>query len=184
MRCHILPFAKPGAKIRLMYEDEASFGRISDPSYCWCPIGVRPIVPRQRVREYLYAYGAVDPIDGEKSFIIAPNCNTAWTNEFLKVLSDDFKDDYILLCWDSASWHKSQSLEMPDNIYVHYLPTYTPETNPVEQLWKVPRKDGFKNTLFNSLDDVQDKLSESLMSITNDVVKSICGRKWIVSMFN
>ena len=183
MNSHILPFAEPDAKIRLMFADEAGFGRISEPAYCWCPMGVRPIVPRHRVREYVYAIGAIDPIDGEKYFIIAPKCNTAWVNEFLKCLSDAFKNDYILLCWDRASWHTSNSLTIPDNIYIHYLPAYTPEMNPIEQLWKEPRKNDFKNTLFNSLNDVMDKLSNSLMAIKNAVVKSICGRNWVVSMF-
>ena len=184
MRRHILPWAEPDAKIRLMFEDEAGFGRISEPAYCWCPKGMRPIVARQRVREYVYAFGAVDPIDGEGYYIIAPKCNTIWTNEFLKARSEAFKNDYILLCWDRASWHTSKALKVPDNIYIHHLPAYTPEMNPIEQLWKEPRKNGFKNTLFNKLNDVVDKLSDSLMAITKDVVKSICGRNWIVSMFD
>jgi len=135
------------------------------------------------VREYVYAYGAVDPIDGEKFFIIAPKCNTDWTNEFLRLLSEQFKDDYILLCWDNAGWHKSKSLIIPDNIYVYYLLTYTPEANPIEPLWKEIRKDGFKNTLFNTIGDVVDKLSNSLMAITKEVVQSVCGWDWVNSMF-
>ena len=165
-----------------MFMDEAGFGRISEPSYCWCPMGIRPVVPCHRVREYVYAFGAVDPIDGEKYFIIAPKCNTEWTNAFLKCLSEAFKDDYILLCVDNAGWHKSQFLEIPDNIIIFYLPAYTPEMNPIEQIWKEVRKDDFKNTLFDSLNDVIDKLCVSVMSLTNDVIKSVCGRNWIVSM--
>jgi hypothetical protein len=88
MARYILPFADEGSKIRLFFMDEAGFGRISEPSYCWCPQGVRPIVPCHRIREYVYAFGAVDPISGDSCYIIAPKCNTFWTNEFLKVLSD------------------------------------------------------------------------------------------------
>jgi len=149
MRLHILPW-DTDANIRLMFMDEAGFGRISEPSYCWCPLGTRPIVSRHMVREYVYAYGAIDPIDGERFFIIAPKCSTQWTNEFLRLLSEQYTDDYILLCCDNAGWHKSKTLIIPDNIYIHYLPTYTPEMNPIEPLWKEVRKDGFKNTLFNT----------------------------------
>ena len=39
MTRHILPFAEPNAKIRLMYEDEAGFGRISDLAKCWASPG-------------------------------------------------------------------------------------------------------------------------------------------------
>ena len=183
MICHILPF-QPDSKIRLMFWDEAGFGRISELAYCWCPQGVRPIVPHHRIREYVYAYGAVDPIDGESCFIIAPKCNTDWANVFLKVLSEQFPDDYILLCTDNATWHKSDLLVVPDNIIIFYLPAYTPEMNPIEQVWKEVRKDGFKNTLFATLDKVINKLSDSLMALSQNIIKSICGRDWIVSILD
>ena len=176
MNCHILPFAEPGAKIRLFFMDEAGFGRISEPSYCWCPSRIRPTVPCHRVREYVYAFGAVEPITGKGCYIIAPNCNTAWTNEFLRVLSETYINDYLLVPTDNASWHKSKDLIVPENITLFYLPPYTPEMNPIEPVWKEVRKDGFKNTLFNSLNDVVDKLSSSLISLTNDVIKSVTGR--------
>jgi len=182
MKCHILPFSEPNAKIRLMFMDEASFGRISQPSYCWCPKGIRPVVPCHRVREYVYAFGAVDPINGDDCFIVAPKCNTDWTNVFLKTLSETFPKDYLLVCVDRASWHKSKTLVIPDNIYLFYLPPYTPEMNPIEPIWKEIRKDGFKNTLFPALDKVVDKLCDSIVSLGRDVIKSVCGREWIVSM--
>jgi len=172
-----------GAKLRLFFMDEASFGRISEPSYCWCPKGVRPTVPNHRVREYVYAYGAVDPINGDDYFIITPKCNTAWTNEFLKVLSQEFPNDFLLVCADCASWHKSKDLIVPDSMHIHYLPPYTPEMNPTEQVWIEARKDGFKNTLFNSLNAVVNKLSNTLNSFSSELIKSVCGRDWIVSLF-
>ena len=52
-------------KFRLMFQDEAGFGRINKPKLCWCGNGIRPVVPCQRIREYVYAYGAVSPVDGE-----------------------------------------------------------------------------------------------------------------------
>jgi putative transposase len=183
MRCHILPFAESDAKIRLMFEDEAAFGRISDPSSCWAPGGIRPIVPNQRVREYMQLYGAVDPIDGEKFFLILPKCNTECMNIFLKQLSAAYPNDYILLPLDNAGWHKSATLVVPDNIRLFYLPPRTPEMNPIEQIWKEIRKRGFKNTLFHTLDKVIEQLCDTCNSLTIDTIKSITGRNWIISMF-
>ena len=183
MNSHILPFADPGAKIILMFEDEARFGRINDLAHCWCPKGVRPVVPRHLVREFVYAFGAVDPIGGEKCFITAPYCNTVWTSEFLKILSEKFKNDYILMCTDGASWHKSKNLIIPDNIRLFFLPAYTPEMNPTEQIWKEIRKDDFKNVLFQSLKKVEDKLCDSIVNLSEIVIKSVTCREWIASMF-
>ena len=46
-----------------MFQDEAGFGRINKPKYCWCEKGIRPSVPCHHIREYRYAYGAVEPLE-------------------------------------------------------------------------------------------------------------------------
>ena len=38
--------------VRLMFEDEARFGRISDPRKCRAPAPLRPIVRQALVRQY------------------------------------------------------------------------------------------------------------------------------------
>jgi len=183
MRTYILPFAEPKATIRLMFEDEAGFGRINAPSSCWAPSGIRPVVPCQMVREYMQVYGAIDSISGDSCFIIAPTCNTAFMNVFLSELSKQLGQDYVLLCLDNAGWHKSKDLVIPDNIRLFYLPPRTPEMNPIEQLWPVVRRDGFKNKMYKTLGDVVKQLCISLNSISNALIISISRRSWILQMF-
>ena len=183
MSFHILPFAEPDAKIRIMFEDEAGFGRISDPADCWAPSGVRPITYCHHIREYKYAYGAVDPISGDKFFLVLPNSDTECMNIFLKELSAAYSKDYILLPLDNAVWHKSKTLEIPDNIRLFYIPPRTPEMNPIEQIWKEIRKRGFKNQIFGTLDKVVQRLCDTCNSLTNECIKSITGRNWFMSMF-
>ena len=48
-----------GPKVRLMFQDEAGFGRINKPKYCWSIKGQRPSVPCHHIREYRYVYGAI-----------------------------------------------------------------------------------------------------------------------------
>jgi hypothetical protein len=47
--------AVAGRSLRLMFEDEARFGRISAPRRAGAPPGVRPRVAARIVREYGYA---------------------------------------------------------------------------------------------------------------------------------
>ncbi len=183
MNFHILSFAEADASIRLMYEDEAGFGRISDIAPCWAPQGVRPIVYRHHIREYEYAYGAVDPVSGDKFFLVLPNCDTVCMNIFLRELSNTYSKDYILLALDNAPWHRAKSLVIPDNIRLFYLPPRTPELNPIEQVWKEVRKRGFKNKIFKSLAKVVARLSLTLNSLSINCIKSITARDWIISMF-
>ena len=57
-------------------------------------------------------------------------------NIFLEELSKQFLFDLILLCCDGAAWHMSNKLHIPENIELFYIPPYTPEMNPIEQIWK------------------------------------------------
>ena len=127
-----------------MYQDEAGFGRISKMSSCWAPQGIRPSIPSHYMREYRYCYGAVDAQTGDSFFLIAGGCNTEWTNEFLRQVSQAYPDDYMLLVMDNSIWHKSSTLEIPSNVELAFIPPYTPEMNPIEQVWKEIRKRGFK----------------------------------------
>jgi transposase len=165
-----------------MFQDEAGFGRISNTAACWTPIGVRAVVPSQQVREFRYIYGAVDPRDGERFFITAPACNSDWMSAFLSELSSTYPDDLIILVMDNASWHSSQALEVPSNVKCLFIPPYTPEMNPIEQLWKELRKD-FANDIFDSLQAVMDQLEKSVNNLNDDLIKSVTGRDWILNIF-
>ncbi|EJG39576.1 transposase, partial [Streptococcus pneumoniae 2070335] len=61
-------------------------------------------------------------------------------NAFLEELSQAYPDDYLLLVMDNAIWHKSSTLKIPTNIGFTFIPPYTPEMNPIEQVWKEIRK--------------------------------------------
>ncbi len=166
-----------------MFQDEAGFGRINKPKYCWCEKGIRPSVPCHHIREYRYAYGAVEPLTGESCFLVMPYCNTNCMNIFLQELSEKYANDIIVLACDGAAWHKAKALNIPSNINLIFIPPYTPEMNPIEQIWKEIRKRGFKNEVFHTLDKVIDRLCETIRSLTADVIKSITGRSWILQLF-
>lgn len=173
----------PDKKVRIMFQDEAGFGRINKPKYCWCTKGMRPSVPSHHIREYRYVYGAVEPLTGENFFLILPYCNTDNMNVFMKELSKEYPEDIILLVCDGASWHKSVNLVTPENIHITHIPPYTPEMNPIEQIWKQLRSMGFKNEIFKTLHDVVDRLSDTINLLTKDMVKSITHREWISLQF-
>lgn len=137
-----------------MFEDEAGFGRINKPKHCWCRKGVRPSVPCHHIREYRHVYGAVEPLTGESFFWVMPYSNTNCMNIFLAKLSKAYPDDSIILVLDGASWHRSKSLIIPENIQFVYLPPATPEMNPIEQIWSWIRRHGFQNEVFKTLEKV------------------------------
>jgi len=54
--------AKPdvvkGRRIRLMFQDEARFGRMVRIRKCWAMVPERPVVNNGYEREFVYVYGA------------------------------------------------------------------------------------------------------------------------------
>jgi len=170
----------PG-KVRLMFQDEAGFGRINKPRYCWCRKEIRPNVPCHHIREYRYAYGAVDPQRGDSFFLVLPYCNTACMNVFLQELSRNYPDDYILMVADGAAWHTAKGMRIPGNIEIFPLPPYTPEMNPIEQIWAWLRQHGFRNEVFQTLEDVIDRLCDTICSLSPETIISITRRDWFIS---
>ena len=126
---------EPNSRVRLMFQDEAGFGRINKPKRCWCNKKIRPSVPCHHIREYRYAYGAVEPMTGDNFFLVMPYCSTNCMNTFLEELAKQYPQDQILLVCDGAAWHKSKTLKVPANITLLKIPPYTPEMNPIEQIW-------------------------------------------------
>ncbi|NQI35095.1 IS630 family transposase, partial [Streptococcus suis] len=65
-----------------------------------------------------------------------------------------------------------------------FIPPYTPEMNPIEQVWAEIRKRGFKNKLFRSLNEVIDKLQEVIQNLSPSQLKSIVRRDWSLAIFD
>lgn len=164
-----------------MFMDEARFGRISDLGRCWAPLGTRPCIPSQIVREYTYAYAAVCPFDGTLDALILPEVNTEAMSIFLEELSGNHGDEEIVLILDKAGWHTATDLTIPENIILHWLPPYSPELNPVEHLWDELREKWFRNKYFTSFEAVEDQLAEALKFLMEqpDHVRSMTLFAWM-----
>jgi transposase len=48
---------------------------------------------------------------------------------------------------DSAGWHRSKNLKIPQNIEIVFLPPYSPELNPVEKLWQYIKSNTIENKI-------------------------------------
>ncbi len=63
--------------IRLMFQDEARFGRMVRIRRCWAPAPLRPVVFNGYEREFTYVYGSVSPWHGELDWSLSDKMNTA-----------------------------------------------------------------------------------------------------------
>ncbi|CIU46492.1 transposase family protein [Streptococcus pneumoniae] len=84
---------------------------------------------------------------------------------------------------DNAIWYKSSTLKIPTNIGFTFILPYTPEMNPIEQVWKEIRKRGFKNKAFRTLEDVMNQLQDVIQGLEKEVIKSIVNQRWTIECF-
>jgi transposase len=163
-----------------MVADEARFGRMNRPRPCWAPPSVRPAVASQLIREFIYLYGAVSPMDGACAFLILPAADTECFQIFLDTLGKRFARQHILLVLDGAPNHTIDDLLIPANITLEFLPPCSPELNPQENIWDEIREKIFKNYALKSMDKVCDKLEEAALYIERNPIKSITSFPYIV----
>lgn len=147
--------------VLVMASDEGGFGRTRELVSCWCPPGIRPTLPRQQVRQYIYAFVAVAPVLGMMTCLILPYANIQMMTLFLQQVSLEFTGYFIILQVDRAAWHRAKHLQVPEKIRLPQ-PPYAPELMPVEHVWDDIRERHFDNHLFKSLNAVEDTLCEAL----------------------
>jgi len=167
--------------VKIIFEDEARFGRLSDQRRCWAPMWERPIVGRQVIREFIYAIAAVCPASGEMSSLIMPWMDAEIMSIFLAHTSLELKRSHCLMFMDRARWHISRDLRVPKNMTLLPLPPYSPELNPVEHIWDYLRENYFGNQVFDSLDRVEDTLCAGFHNLGEDkkLVSSLTCFDWL-----
>jgi transposase len=155
--------------------DEARFGQQGTITNVWAQTGSRPTAVRQTKYDWCYLYAAVEPASGASAALIAPNADTGTMNQFLRILDIERKpDEHIVLIMDGAGWHKSKALQLPDGITVLLLPPYSPELNPVENLWHYLRCHYLSNRAYNNYDELFDAGTDAYRRLTPDLIRSVC----------
>jgi transposase len=103
-----------------------------------------------------------------------PNVDVAWMNKFLEEFSFNLKSKKAILVMDQAGWHKSLDLIIPQNIKIIYLSPYSPELNPAEKFWQFIKDNILKNTIYDTLIALEEKLCTFINSITIKQILSVC----------
>ncbi|WP_164839367.1 transposase [Sinorhizobium meliloti] len=60
----------------------------------------------------------------------------------------------MVLILDQAGWHVTPKLSVPDNIRLLFLPSRSPELNPVENVWQVYKDNWLSNRMFTDYGEI------------------------------
>jgi transposase len=128
-------------------------------------------------------FGAFSPINGSSLLLEMPYCNTDTFQIFLDNLSELNKQEFKIVILDNGAFHKAKRLVIPQNIGLIFLPSYSPELNPAEQIWRLLKK-AICNKVFITLDELSDYLCAVIQkTISIDLVKSITGYQVFLSPY-
>ena len=112
-----------------MFVDEMRYGLMSNIRRSWPKKGERTVYQNQQEFANRYLYTAIDPING-KSFHLMnfDDASTEQTDLFLSALQEKFPNDHLVIVWDRAPFHRSQSLKRKHMTLIS-LPSYSPQLN-------------------------------------------------------
>jgi hypothetical protein len=174
--------SKAGSPIEIWFQDEARVGQQGTHAYIWAPVGSRPLMVRDNRHVSTYIFGAICPERAVGAALIMPYANTSAMNEHLKEISTQVAPGaHAVLVCDGAGWHqRGNKLLVPDNISLLSLPAYSPELNPMENVWDYLRQNKLCAGVWNTYDDIVEACQKAWNFIARDPdrIRSIGRRKW------
>jgi transposase len=138
-------------------------------------------VVKQQQFDYVYLFGAVCPATGETEALITPWVNREiMTHHLQQIAKRTHLGRHAVVIMDGAGWHTDDIAQGIDNLSIIKLPPYSPELNPVEQVWSWLRQHHLANRCCTGYDNIV----ESCTSVWNDFISSaqrvtkMCSRDW------
>src|SRR3954469_4969523 len=174
--------AHPDQEVHTFFQDEARFGQKGTITRVWARKGSRPRAVRQTGFTSLYVLAAVCAATGAVSALIMPELNTAVVNLFLEQFARELPAGvHAVLIWDGAGYHTSKDLVVPRNVSLIQLPPYSPELNPVENLWHFLRSHHWSNRVYGGYGELESEAIRSLGVVCQDAenLKSICNAEYV-----
>ena len=177
----------------IIYQDEVHFQVTTSVTRKWVVKGSEPKVKSAPGRKSVPYSGYVIPETGEL-IVTKPS----WLN--YETVIDSFRQllktcpavegKRIYLILDNAPWHKKsvrfvqiQALpeyqDIRDKMTLIFLPPYSPDLNPIEQVWRITRREVTHNTYFANAQILEDTLDAHFATYRqpNDKLAALCAFK-------
>jgi transposase len=143
----------------LLFGDEASFAQWGSLGYTWAPRGQQPLVRTAGKRKGYKVFGLLDYFTGrlfwhghDGRFTAESYCAFLAT-----VLAATARP--LVLVQDGARYHTAQATRdfcaaHAARLTVHQLPSYSPDYNPIEHLWRSVKRQNTHNRYFPTFADL------------------------------
>lgn len=157
----------------LLFGDEASFPQWGSLSYTWARRGQTPEVKTSGKRKAYKVFGAIEYFSGRLFHGgIEGKFNSESYQAFLvSVLAQTTTP--LILIQDGARYHTSKAMQLffaqhHARLTVYQLPSYSPDYNPIEYLWRNTKKDATHNKYFDQFQKVIGAVEHTLNKFAHD----------------
>ena len=161
--------------LEVWFCDESGILGDPRPRRRWMKKGKKGTVPYSGLHLRSNVVGTVHPKTGELFSLIVSHMNSDMFQVFLNELAKETEGRQVILALDNASWHKAKKLTW-HHIEAKYLPPYSPDLNPIEELWLVLKERFFTDWFAKDQEQLENRVVEALKSFIFDPedVASIC----------
>jgi transposase len=170
------------ARAWLLFADEASFAQWGSLGYTWARRGQQPVVKTSGRRKGYKVFGLLDYFSGrvfyrgsEGRFTAATYC--AFLQEVLAQTEGP-----LYLIQDGARYHTAKYTQeflarQGARVQVFQLPSYSPDYNPIEHLWRNVKRQKTHNRYFANFTDLRAAVEAALEYYQDhrDEVKQLMG---------
>lgn len=175
-------------------QDEVHFKVKSTIKSAWYKKGSRPTVNSNPGQQKISYSGFVNPKSGRLIMIKVKVFNYETTIEAIREFAKQTRVNSrqkIYMIMDNASWHKKAKRlireypeydDLRDKIEFIDIPSYSPDCNPIEQVWRMTRREVTHNRYWPDLLTLTTKLDEYFRRFyrANKKLKSLCSFNYSV----
>lgn len=155
-------------KALLLFGDEASFAQWGSLSYTWAPIGQQPEVATSGKRKGYKIFGLIDYFSGRFFYKSQEGRfnSESYAAFLLDVLGQTRR--HVVVIQDGARYHTSAAMKAffkahAARLTIEQLPSYSPDFNPIEHLWKKVKKEATHLKYFPDFSHLQAEVDRALL---------------------
>ena len=103
-------------------------------------------------------------------------------NAFFKQFAQEVDPDvHTVMIWDRAGFHTSKQLKLSSNVTVVPLPPYSPELNPIENLWHYLRSHEWSNRIYKDYEALLQAACDGWQKhcLNADLVRTVCNAPYL-----